>query len=784
MKEAVKKDNRREFMRVEKEVPVNFTAVSELLEAKVKTRDLSEGGACIEVEQLRDEDLGELLAKRIEFNLKLDLPEAFGNIENTARIVWMKREETSLEDKILMGLKFIDITEEKQNRIKKYLFPPDETKVTKLCFIPKSRDKNYDSEFVAYRRQWLSEKTGAKLEHIGYFSASAEDMEGNIENPTPLPTNEFYIERRKEERICLKNGEMYIKLINYFPVKQELVCPVLDINSLGLSFEFKTECEHLLNNLEGVYFKNIVVSNDMYHKAISGAKVKCCKLIDENKPGIFRIGIEFNIPSFEHSVIRRKLLRNYKIRMPRYAVANHTAILKWEISFFYETENFISKEVINFSEFGIAFAIKRQINLILKENFLLPSFNISLENNLIYVGKANIVCLEKNGDKIIVRCALSGSVDIEKVFFVAKTKMLSEELKTSILAIKETMVIDARFKSEIADIRFFLTRLKSELDEKEKTLNLKKNRDYGFKIILDSFFEIAFKELNRHFFNMWQIVKDFSKDKDKYKLYKDYFQKHLLDLFLGSHFYKWAFVKPLGYVGDYMIIEMIYGKSDSGESLFDKLISRYAYYKKMSVAVRNRLPYLRQKFNSLLEEKTSGELKIMSIGSGSAREIRFLAEENENIDRYNITLIEGDKEAIAYSQRKISEVLIKNKKNMKISYINKAIDQLIKEKDLIGELGKYDLIYSLGLFDYLSLNMAKRLTTRLYEFLNYGGKLIIGNADSVGENQIHMDFILEWNILYRSKAEMMKFINKLDCPRKVYFETENTKTTNFLIIEK
>ena len=121
----------------------------------------------------------------------------------------------------------------------------------------------------------------------------------------------------------------------------------------------------------------------------------------------------------------------------------------------------------------------------------------------------------------------------------------------------------------------------------------------------------------------------------------------------------------------------------------------------------------------------------------------------------------------------------------KLKKIKVKVDKELLKKELVEKIGKYDLIYSAGLFDYFTLNVAKRLTTNLYNFLNPGGKLIIGNfSHLINENKVYMDFVLEWFLFYRSKEEMLKFTEKLEGPKKIYFEVEDTEITNFLIIEK
>ena len=57
--------------------------------------------------------------------------------------------------------------------------------------VPRMKDQGYAGELVARRREWIEERTGCQLEHVGSYSIASEEMRGNIENPigavqTPL----------------------------------------------------------------------------------------------------------------------------------------------------------------------------------------------------------------------------------------------------------------------------------------------------------------------------------------------------------------------------------------------------------------------------------------------------------------------------------------------------------------------------------------------------------------------------------------------------------------------
>src|ERR1041384_6275963 len=49
--------------------------------------------------------------------------------------------------------------------------------------VPRMEAQGYESANLDRRRQWIEEKTGCTLLHVGSCSIAGEQMRGNIENP-------------------------------------------------------------------------------------------------------------------------------------------------------------------------------------------------------------------------------------------------------------------------------------------------------------------------------------------------------------------------------------------------------------------------------------------------------------------------------------------------------------------------------------------------------------------------------------------------------------------------
>lgn len=60
---------------------------------------------------------------------------------------------------------------------------PSSADPSPLELVPRMTAQGYEPEQVDRRRDWIEEKTGTQLHHVGSFSVPSEETRGNIENP-------------------------------------------------------------------------------------------------------------------------------------------------------------------------------------------------------------------------------------------------------------------------------------------------------------------------------------------------------------------------------------------------------------------------------------------------------------------------------------------------------------------------------------------------------------------------------------------------------------------------
>ena len=234
------------------------------------------------------------------------------------------------------------------------------------------------------------------------------------------------------------------------------------------------------------------------------------------------------------------------------------------------------------------------------------------------------------------------------------------------------------------------------------------------------------------------------------------------DYFLEDPFTRWSFEKPRGYSGDAQLLDFIYGH----DSVADKVknatplgAALYNYTKdaSSSVAVRERRDLL-TRFVDEAAARHGSETEILTIASGHLREADA-----------SVALKEGKiRRWVALDQDPLSVGSVARDFN---GSCIEAIDGSVRDIVLRShELGKFDLVYAAGLYDYLNDKVAIKLTRRCMEMLKPGGMFFFANFSEDIVVDGYMETFMNWALLLRSKADMWRIVNASADPASIEAE--------------
>lgn len=588
-------------------------------------------------------------------------------------------------------------------------------------------------------------------------------------------------ETRKETAQSLKTT---VKIPLPFPKGVIITKEVTDISDQGLSFKMTREEGFLL---PGTAIKDLVV----YYNGTKAEKpsAEVMYAVPDTENGCFKVGIKFIGATSKRSALGRQAM-NPAVRPIRYDLAKMNQQQKL-VSFADHDGQQYSGILKNISPYGLAFELEKSENAregVLKLSDIIDRFQVLIGKETVYNGSVTIANLRAAKDKVIVGVSFRDkSVDINKVVSQDPESANTREAEwaTTFLKIKN---VQPAFKALVADKRYFLEAVKTTLDEEERKAC---NQGMIHKKMIEESVLARFEQPVYAYLD--RIMKDFSKlvcdfDEEQHAYHREYFQKQLGNLIWQAPFVKRCYLKPLGYAGDYEMMDMIYRDPSEGDTLFAKLLNKYyCYHIPPAQASRNRIPYLLKKIEQTVERKVHERKKarILSIACGPANEVVEFMRIHEASNQAEVDLVDIEPEALYFSQERILGTKAESQRNTRVNIYYLPLQQLLKENFKLNQFDSYDLIYSAGLFEYLSDDVSKRTITTLYKLLNKDGMLIIGNFGPGNDFTWGLEYGAEWYLIYRTQAELIKLAqDAVGAMSLVRCEEDSTKINNFLVVRR
>lgn len=217
--------------------------------------------------------------------------------------------------------------------------------------------------------------------------------------------------------------------------------------------------------------------------------------------------------------------------------------------------------------------------------------------------------------------------------------------------------------------------------------------------------------------------------------------------------------KPFGYPGDYEVMNFVYEKDFEGPTLFSRVVGHAFLQTPAALAVRYRKDLMKRQLRSILESRAGSArpVRFLSIAAGPAREIQELISEIDHLPApLEVVLFEQDKGALAHAYRRLRP-LVESRfpGRAQVVFLHDSIKRLLRDPHLFDQFGRFDAVYSCGLFDYLRRPTAVKLAENLHAVTAAGGRTFIANmVDHPG--RWFMEDHLEWELIYRTREELQE----------------------------
>jgi extracellular factor (EF) 3-hydroxypalmitic acid methyl ester biosynthesis protein len=422
----------------------------------------------------------------------------------------------------------------------------------------------------------------------------------------------------------------------------------------------------------------------------------------------------------------------------------------------------------------------------LRTSEVLNNFKITAGNRMIYLGRAVVSNVVHTGGSLLCEAKLD-NLGSDTAFFLPSTESqsnLQEAYNSFFQNWQNNYRISSEFKVLIADVESYLTGVRQWLEGLEFGLKAQNGKPEQERTILDAIASRVIDGFNGRHERFEEII--YAQPPEMRAAHQDFVRRHWQKLFLGSPFGHRTFHKPLGYAGDYEMMNMIHRNQPEGNSLYEKLIHLLLVSQWPAKSVRNRIAHLRENIlNETARVSRMGQTtRILNIGCGPAREVQDFLKETHLSNRAEFTLVDFNEETLLHTGGKLAETKEKFARRTPIQTRQLSVYELLKNtrrNDLGAE--KYDFIYCAGLFDYLAPDTCRSLVNLWYDSLSPGGLLLIANMNDTKPFRNFIEFILDWQLIYRGSAEILSFAPE-HCRDMARVIQEPTSVNLFLHIRK
>jgi len=446
--------------------------------------------------------------------------------------------------------------------------------------------------------------------------------------------------------------------------------------------------------------------------------------------------------------------------------------------------------LIRLNRFSVVFEIYNP-SPFLRVSEVLSEFKIIYYDRTVYSGQSVVRNIIDTGQLIICEATLQEKAwkNVACNPGTLTAESLKEGFGEFLKDAQQSYVVLPEFKLVVADMQSFLADLHLWLEQWELNIRSMPNGDRS-KTERDLVWGLVphvGSSLNYLFEKFEMIAKKVPLELQP--AHSLYVQRQVHPYLMCSPFMHRIYQKPLGYAGDYEMVNMICRDPCEGGSLFSKVLNCWFLSQTPAEAHRNRIKYLVEKLtHGSVQARAEGRrLRVLNLGCGPAHEIQRFLGESHLANFAEFTLLDFNAETIAHTQAILDGIKNRQRLATPLKLEKKSVHHLLKEagKAVVRPPDQcYDFVYCAGLFDYLTDSVCRRLTNILYDWVAPGGTLVATNVDAMNPIQSIMDLIFEWHLIYRSNDQFARVAPNGSTSENTNLSADETGCNIFIEVKK
>jgi extracellular factor (EF) 3-hydroxypalmitic acid methyl ester biosynthesis protein len=398
---------------------------------------------------------------------------------------------------------------------------------------------------------------------------------------------------------------------------------------------------------------------------------------------------------------------------------------------------------------------------VIQSSEVLREFKVHFRNYIAYSGRAIVKSVVQIGAKAVCAAALDDGWQMQFSNTDLQPGRMPALFKEHLRQWQKLYRIRPEYKLQIADMESFFAELRQWVDQVELGLRTTspKNSEQLENEVAEELGVAVLPSVDALFDKFEHIAN--AVDPAARPVHRTYMQRRLHPLILCAPFVHRTFTKPLGYAGDYEMVNMIARNRPEGPSLYAKIVNLCFVRQPPAFAHRNRLNLLTQR---LVEETARiasqrETARIFCLACGPAMEVQNFLREHDLSNRAEFTLLDFNEETLEHVTAVFTDLKAKYLRRTPVQFVKRSVHQLLRESARAsarpGTGQQYDFVYCAGLFDYLTDAVCQRLLTLLYDWVAPGGLLLATNVEpSNNPVRTGTEHLLDWHLICRKGPQL------------------------------
>jgi len=268
-------------------------------------------------------------------------------------------------------------------------------------------------------------------------------------------------------------------------------------------------------------------------------------------------------------------------------------------------------------------------------------------------------------------------------------------------------------------------------------------------------------------------------------VHKAFARRQLHPLILCSPFAHRSYSKPLGYAGDYEMVNMMLRPPWEGNTAYAKVLNAFFLDADTARAHRFRIDRLTEYLEAEVRRTAAAQraCRVLNIGCGPSVEVQRFLEHSEWADHAEIVLVDFNEQTLEYARQRLEQAQRGHGRHAKLEMRHLSVHDLLRRaaKGAEDTEETYDYIYCAGLFDYFGDRVCSRLVQLFYQWLRPEGLVLVTNVHPRHPVRGLLEHVQEWYLILRDEQAMLHLAPGLGTQS---VSTEQTGVNVFLEVRK